>query len=126
MRKVLHISQTISESFGVVNVKRYAREQKKTMSKDLLKKRLKLIPDRIVEGLNHKQKRVILNYQSDDKLNAVIRWPQRMAKARITAVEIANRMGTQPPRISEWINFKREPGEENYLEVESIIFNLGG
>lgn len=96
------------------------------MSNEALKARLKMIPERILERLDHKQKRVILNYQSTDKLNAVLRWPQRMAKARITSIEISKRMDNSPPRISEWINFKREPEEENYLKVEEIIFALGG
>lgn len=96
------------------------------MSKELLKKRTASIPARLVEKMNHLQKQVIIEYSSETKLKAVIRWRQRMAKAGIMVRDISKEIEKPESRVSEWLNFKKEPNEEMFLNIEKVIYKMGG
>lgn len=86
---------------------------------------MKLIPERIRKKLNDKQQRVVQGYSSKTKLQAVLRWRQRMAKGGIDVKELAEEVGKPDPRISEWLNLKVEPGEDNFLSVEGALYKMG-
>ena len=72
-----------------------------------------------------RQERIVLNYSSPVKLNAVARWKERMAKRNIKAKDLAQKIDKPAPRISEWVNFKKEPSEENFNLVEAALYDLG-
>lgn len=96
------------------------------MDKEQFQKRIAVIPARVAESLDNKQKRVVAGYQSQTKLSSVVRWRQRMAKAGIKVNEVAESVGKPASRISEWMTFRVEPEEENFLLVENAIYSLGG
>lgn len=75
--------------------------------------------------LKGKQERIVLNYSSPVKLKAVARWKERMAKKNIKAKDLAERIGKHAPRISEWVNFKKEPSEDSFNLVEAALYDLG-
>lgn len=89
------------------------------------KKNLKYFAKSVADTLTEKQKSVIAQYESVSKLRAVMRWKERMARHNITSVQIANDVGVAHTRISEYINFKRQPKEEKYLAIESAIYKRG-
>jgi transcriptional regulator with XRE-family HTH domain len=89
------------------------------------KKNLKYFTKSIAETLDDRQKKVIAQYESASKLRAVMRWKERMTRANLTSRQIALDVGIAHTRISEYINFKVQPKEEKYLEIESAIYNRG-
>lgn len=72
-----------------------------------------------------RQERIVLNYSSPVKLKAVARWKERMAKQNIKVKDLAEKIGKPAPRISEWVNFRVEPTEENFNLVENALYDLG-
>jgi len=95
---------------------------------DILKARLKLLPDRMREKMlkkgNEKRLRVIEAYASDTKLRAVLRWRQRLVARDITVEELAYKVKRQVPRISEYMYFVREPSEQAFLAIDAAIYQL--
>jgi transcriptional regulator with XRE-family HTH domain len=89
------------------------------------KKNLKYFAKSVAETLTDKQKNVIEQYESVSKLRAVMRWKERMTRHNITSRQIAKDVGIAHTRISEYINFKRQPKEEKYLIIESAIYKRG-
>lgn len=87
--------------------------------------RLKAVPEALRKRLNDKQKRVVDRYESLDKLKAVLRWKGRLTKAGLTSRELSLRLNKPEPRISEYINLKKEPEENTYLAIESAIYDMG-
>lgn len=96
------------------------------MDKEQFEKRIAALPERVVQGLCHKKKRVVASYQSQSKLTSVVRWRLRMAKAGISVQALAEEVGKPGSRISEWLTFKVEPTEESFLLVENAIYKMGG
>ena len=75
--------------------------------------------------LKGKQEQIVLNYSSPVKLKAVARWKVRMAAQGISVNALAKKIKKPPSRISEWVNFRKEPTEENFNLVESALYSLG-
>lgn len=88
-------------------------------------KNLKYFAKPVAETLTDKQKSVIEQYDNVSKLRAVMRWRERMIRHGITNFDIADDVGVSHSRISEYINFKRQPKEEKYLAIESAIYKRG-
>lgn len=86
--------------------------------------KLKLIPAHQRERLSKKQIRTVESYSSPVKLKAVLRWKPRMAAARITLKDLAEKVGKPSTRLSEWMNFTHEPEETNFLDVESTLYKF--
>lgn len=86
---------------------------------------LKYFVKSVSNTLTDKQKSVIEQYESVSKLRAVMRWKERMTRHNITSRQIADDVGVAHTRISEYINFKRQPKEEKYLAIESAIYKRG-
>lgn len=84
------------------------------------------LPENVAKKLNQKQRTVLEKYSTKTKRTAVIRWRTRMAKAGIKVGDVAEKTGRPIERISEWLNFKYEPQEEAFLDVDKAIYDLGG
>lgn len=95
------------------------------MSSKKLQERLKGCPPSFIKKLTEKQKRVVLLYTTEIKLKGVLRWKQRMARAGVSGVDLAEKIGKPATRISEWVQLKKEPTEENYYSVEDALYSLG-
>ena len=87
---------------------------------------LKYFSKSVAETLTDKQKNVISQYESASKLRGVMRWKERMARHNITSVQIAQDVEVSHTRISEYINFKRQPKQEKFDKIERAIYNRGG
>lgn len=102
-----------------------AKKQKEKISDDAIRNRAPALIDRVIEGLNEKQRLVVVKYSSKTKLQSVIRWKQRMAKGHITVRDLAKAVRKPEPRISEWLNLKFEPTGDNFEAVESALYKMG-
>lgn len=89
-----------------------------------MNKNLKVLPAAMLDNLNEKQKRTVENYSSVVKLKSVLRWKMRLVAAGISIKKLAEHTGKVPFRISEWVTFTHEPGEENFNEIEAGIYEL--
>ena len=84
------------------------------------------LPEQMAKKLTSQQREVLEGYSTKAKRASVIRWRQRMAKAGIKGLQIAEETGEYLPRISEWIHFKKEPSQDKFEAVEAAIYKLGG
>ena len=73
----------------------------------------------------HKKLLCVLKYSSFVKLKAVIRWKERMARQGIATQSLAESIGVPPTRISEYLNFTKEPIEDIFQSIEEKLYNLG-
>jgi len=89
------------------------------------KKNIDYFPAGIAKKLSSKQMRVIGQYETVTKLRAVMRWKERMARHGISNIQIARDVGVATPRISEYLNFQRQPHESKFRKIESAIYKRG-
>ena len=87
--------------------------------------RLKLLPEFIKGKLTNKKKLTIEKYSSNVKFKSILRWRSRMARNGISTTNIALDIGVAVPRVSEWLSFKCEPKEVNFLKVEKYLHKMG-
>ena len=90
-----------------------------------MSKNIKFFSKSLADTLTDKQKRVVEQYESVSKLRAVMRWRERLVRSKVTNQSLADLLGMPAPRLSEYINFKRQPQEEKFLSIESAIYKLG-
>lgn len=88
----------------------------------VLARRLAKLPLRFQGRLTEKKRLCITKYSTDTKLSAVLRWPERMVRVGLTGKMVAEKLGKDHVRISEYINLKIEPPEEVFLQIEGIIY----
>jgi len=76
---------------------------------------------------DEKVKKIVLSYSSETKLKAVLNWPVRMKRRSppIMTKELAELSGIKAPRISEFLNLRVEPTEEQFLLIDGILHTLG-
>lgn len=74
--------------------------------------------------MTDEQRKIGIEYSSKTKLNAVMRWRVRMAVLGIKSGELAKEFGKPTSRISEWLNFRKEPNEDDFLKIESILYKM--
>lgn len=79
----------------------------------------------IASKLTDHQKKIISQYKTKTKLLGVMRWRERMVRHGITNVDIAKDVNVANTRISEYVNFKKQPSERKYLAIESAIYKRG-
>ena len=100
---------------------------------DTEKKKFDALPMLMQQRLKKKNKTTtenkkllcVLKYSSFVKLKAVIRWKERMARQGITTQRLANEISVPSSRISEYLNFTKEPIEDTFQNIESAIYKLG-
>ena len=73
------------------------------------------------EWHEEKRQRCLEKYTSKTKMKSVRDWKKRMAITGITAKSIAEKVGTDAPRISEYITFLTEPSDEKFAAIEAIL-----
>lgn len=73
--------------------------------------------------LTEKQKRVIKQYDTVTKLRAVMRWKERMSKVNLSGMQLADDVKISYTRISEYLNFKKQPKDDRFFAIESAIYN---
>ena len=88
----------------------------------VLQRRLAKLPKRFDDRLTEKKRLCIQKYESDTKLAAVLRWPERMVRVGLTNVKIGEKLKKHPFRISEYLNLKIEPPEDIFLKIENLIY----
>ena len=86
---------------------------------------IELLSDNTRIKLTAQQKTVIAGFESGVKFRAVLKWRERMARGSITGRQIAKDVGLPYTRISEYLNFKKEPNEKRFLAIEKAIYNRG-
>lgn len=74
--------------------------------------------------LNDKQNRVIENYSSRTKFEAVVAWKRIMQDNRIKAIDVSKASGIPASRISEWTNFYFEPKDDAFKKVDKALKEL--
>mgnify|MGYP000036928237 CR=1 FL=1 len=72
-----------------------------------------------------KKELCILKYSSPVKLKAVVRWKERMARHGITTKRLAMHIGLPDTRISEYLNFTKEPKEGIFQDIELALYEMG-
>lgn len=77
-------------------------------------------PDAI-ECFNYKQKRVIEQYDSPDKLQDVLAWRIRVKRCDLNISDLAAAMDVPQPRVSEWILLLVQPSDETFKRVETVL-----
>lgn len=86
---------------------------------------LKLFTESFIIILNDKQKRVICQYIDKKKLKTVMKWKERLKKRKITISQISEDVGIKVTRLSEYINFKRQPHDKKFEIIEKAINKRG-
>lgn len=94
-------------------------------NKALFKERMQGKPKPFIDKLTTSQRQCVCRYSNAVKLNAVIRWKTRMAKASIRGKEMSYVLKVPEQRISEWLNLKHEPAESTFDAFEKILYNKG-
>ena len=72
-----------------------------------------------------KKELCILKYSSPVKLKAVVRWKERMARHGITTKRLSEQVELPDTRISEYLNFTKEPNEATFQTIELALYEMG-
>lgn len=104
-----------------------------TALKDKRLKGIDELPLEFRHRLNETQIACVLRYvaagdSGRKKLKAVYEWRTlfgiAFAKSNTTKVDVAKKIGKASSRISEYINFKHVPSNEDFNKIEMILFGL--
>lgn len=80
--------------------------------------------NRLPKRLRGKARQVAIGYTDQSKLSAVARWKERMARAGIKGYDLARHIGKSQAQLSAWMNFAKEPTDENFMLVEKWLYEL--
>lgn len=90
-----------------------------------IKKKLRGIPDHVIDEMSPDQVRNLMRYKDTSKLNALAQWKPRMVRANLKTKDFAKLMGVSPPRVTEWTKFRVIPRDDYFYKGEKILYNYG-